>query len=123
MQQPACALVLEGIISKIIFFNEQNAYLVLELETAGERVVVVGYAANLCAGESVRVTGEYTTHPTYGRQFSASSIESVLPTERAGFWPIWKAALSRESAKPLLRVWWSVLETRRFLFWTRIPRA
>ena len=84
MQQPDQALTLEGIVTKIIFFNEENAYLVLELETEGERVVVVGYAANLCAGESVRVTGEYVTHPAYGRQFSACSIESVPPTSQAG---------------------------------------
>ena len=33
MQQPDQALTLEGIVTKIIFFNEENAYLVLELET------------------------------------------------------------------------------------------
>ena len=83
-QQPVPALTLEGVVSKIIFFNDENAYLVMELETAGESVVVVGYAANLAAGESVRVTGDYITHPTYGRQFSAASIESIAPTDEAG---------------------------------------
>ncbi len=66
-QQPVPALTLEGVVSKIIFFNDENAYLVMELETAGESVVVVGYAANLAAGESVRVRSKGIHHPPHLR--------------------------------------------------------
>ena len=32
-------------------------------------------------GETIRVRGVYTTHPSYGRQFSVSSYESVIPQD------------------------------------------
>ncbi len=45
---------------------------------------VVGVLPGVREGESVRVTGVYERHPTYGRQFHASICEPALPEGTAG---------------------------------------
>ncbi|MBQ3076276.1 MAG: ATP-dependent RecD-like DNA helicase [Clostridia bacterium] len=81
MQQPtpAPSLTLEGVVNKIIYRNEENSYVVMELICDEEPQVAVGYAASLSPGESVRLTGSYAQHQTYGRQFAAASIETIPP--------------------------------------------
>ena len=73
-------LTLNGVVEHIIYANEENGYVVCEMYAgADEYITVVGSMPYLTAGESVRVTGSWTTHPSFGRQFRAICYEKQLP--------------------------------------------
>ncbi len=74
---------LEGSVENIIFRNEDNGYTVLELTTDQELVTVVGEFADISVGETLVVTGSYTTHAKYGLQLKAQTYERLLPATAA----------------------------------------
>ncbi|MBX3001454.1 MAG: AAA family ATPase [Caldilineaceae bacterium] len=84
---------LRGVIERITYHNEENGYTVAKL--APERrprhlpnwqkeIAIVGNMAGIVVGESVELGGEWTMHAEYGRQFTVSSMRSVLPATVAG---------------------------------------
>ena len=73
------AQVLEGTVEAIIFYNEDNGFTVMEVEAADGEVTVLCEALGIQPGEEVRLTGRYTTHPTYGVRFKAEVVERVIP--------------------------------------------
>ena len=72
---------IEGYVDHIIYQNRDNGYTVACLVSQGEEITCVGNFRFLNEGETIRVRGVYTTHPSYGRQFSVSSYESVIPQD------------------------------------------
>ena len=74
---------ISGIISKITFRNEANAYTVAVLKTKTEEIVVVGTLPFINEGDSVDLEGEYTVHATYGEQFKVSSFTQRTPENSA----------------------------------------
>lgn len=74
---------LEGSVETIIFCNEENGYTVLQMTTDSELVTVVGTFAGVAVGETLCVTGYYTTHPRFGTQFQAEVYERLLPATEA----------------------------------------
>lgn len=76
---------IKGLVENVKFHNSENAYTVFELSTEGqEDIICVGYIPVINEGENIKVIGEYTTHPTYGKQFSVSSYEKYIPTTASG---------------------------------------
>ena len=71
----------EGTIERIVFCNPETQYTVAraQADTAGVSVVVVGKLGELNPGESIRASGQWCQHPTYGRQFEVASFQLVLP--------------------------------------------
>ena len=81
MQEPEKRMLrLEGVVDKVLFFNEQNGYIVLELETDQSIETVVGELGEIEDGETLLVEGEYITHSKFGTQFKASYCERKLPS-------------------------------------------
>lgn len=75
---------IEGTVETVLFCNEQNGYIVLDLDTGGDYVTVVGELGTIEEGEKLRLTGKYVTHPKFGAQFRAEACERKLPaTETA----------------------------------------
>ena len=75
---------IEGTVETVLFCNEQNGYIVLDLDTGGDYVTVVGELGTIEEGEELRLTGKYVTHPKFGAQFRAEACERKLPaTETA----------------------------------------
>lgn len=74
---------IEGYVEHIIFRNQENGYTVASLVSDGEEITCVGTFRFLNEGETIRAKGEFTRHPSYGRQFSVSSYESVIPQDSA----------------------------------------
>lgn len=72
---------LTGLVEAIVFTNPDNGWTVLELDTGSDLVTVVGTLPTVQVGESLRLQGGYTEHPTFGRQFRATACESSLPTD------------------------------------------
>lgn len=73
-----------GYIDHIIFQNSENAYAVLLLITDDqEELVCVGTFPGVDEGQTLKLQGKYVEHPSYGRQFKASSFEEVMPEDAA----------------------------------------
>ena len=72
--------ILRGIVGAVVFKNEENGYCVLRLQCDdGQTVTVVGTVPQPVIGEKLMVTGHWSSHPSYGRQFEAEFLERVLP--------------------------------------------
>ena len=74
-------LQLTGMVDHIVFCNDDNGWTVLELDTGDAVVSVVGTFPRVQVGESLRVQGNWTNHPSFGTQFKATACESTLPTD------------------------------------------
>ncbi len=72
---------LTGTVEHIVFCNEDNGWTVLELDTGTTLETVVGVLPQVQAGETLRLQGAWTEHPSFGRQFKATACESTLPTD------------------------------------------
>ncbi len=71
---------LSGYVEHIVFQNEENGYTVLNLVCGEDEMTCVGIFHGISEGECLELSGEYTTHPSYGRQFKAASFQ-VKPPE------------------------------------------
>ncbi len=74
-------LHIEGTVDHVIYYNSMNDYAVIELNSGGENIPVVGNFGNIGEGEHLIAEGEYTTHPRYGTQFQAKYWDRKLPTD------------------------------------------
>ena len=77
---------LEGVLERITFYNEENGFLIGKLkgQTKTAEIAVVGKAPKVQCGETLLLTGSWTTHPKHGRQFSFTSFVSKLPASAYG---------------------------------------
>lgn len=77
---------LSGIVERITYFNPENGYSVIRLAVPGQPdlVTVVGALPEVTPGESLRLTGQWTVHADYGKQFKAETCEQVLPATTEG---------------------------------------
>jgi exodeoxyribonuclease V alpha subunit len=72
--------ILQGTIVGIVYQNYDNGYSVLRMECEnGQTVTVVGTIPLPFVGEQLMVTGKWSTHANYGRQFEAEFLERLLP--------------------------------------------
>ena len=74
---------ISGTVERITYRNQSNSYTVAEVKLPGETVTVVGMLPFLTEGDCAVFYGEYTVHPTYGRQFKAESFERKTPENAA----------------------------------------
>ncbi len=72
---------LTGYVEHIIYRNVDNGYTVLNLVSGEEEITCVGTFSAIAEGENIEATGEYTEHPTYGRQFKVDSFEEKAPED------------------------------------------
>ncbi|HIU35957.1 MAG TPA: ATP-dependent RecD-like DNA helicase [Candidatus Fimenecus excrementigallinarum] len=79
MSEEQGAARLDGTVEDIRFRNEQNGYTVLEIGCDDELVTAVGTFSDISVGETVRLSGEWVFHPTFGRQFKVAAFERELP--------------------------------------------
>ena len=72
--------ILQGTIAGVVFQNYENGYAVLRLQIAqGDTVTVVGTIPLPTVGERLMVTGKWSSHPSYGKQFEAEFLERLMP--------------------------------------------
>ena len=72
---------ISGYVDHIIYRNADNGYTVLVLVCAEEELTCVGSFSDIAEGENIEAQGEYTDHPTYGRQFKVISFEEKAPQD------------------------------------------
>lgn len=72
--------ILQGAVSAVVYQNYENGYAVLRLNVGGgQTVTVVGTIPLPAVGEKLMVTGKWSNHPSYGRQFEAEFLERLMP--------------------------------------------
>uniref|UniRef100_UPI0010348781 SF1B family DNA helicase RecD2 n=1 Tax=Clostridioides difficile TaxID=1496 RepID=UPI0010348781 len=77
---------LEGMISEIVFKNEDNGYTIAHLVNENDEIVVVGCMPTLAIGESIEVEGKWVNHKIYGTQFEVNSFMPVTPSSLEGIY-------------------------------------
>ena len=84
---------LRGVVERITYHNEETGYTVAKLtpERRGNtgfgrayEIAVVGTMIGVNVGESVELTGQWTIHAEYGKQFAVEQIRAILPATVAG---------------------------------------
>lgn len=75
---------LTGTVEEITYSNSANGYGVIEVSTDSEYVTVVGVLGNMVIGEEAVFQGEWTVHPSFGRQFKAVRLQRTMPADAAG---------------------------------------
>ncbi len=72
-------IIITGTVGDIVYKNAANGYTVASVETETALYTAVGTMPDLCAGETVRVTGTLLKHRTYGEQLAVLSYERTVP--------------------------------------------
>lgn len=75
---------LTGIIEDITYRSESTGFAVIEVASEDEYVTVVGTLGDVIIGEECVFQGEWTMHPSFGRQFKASRLQRTLPADASG---------------------------------------
>ncbi|MEU9015279.1 ATP-dependent RecD-like DNA helicase [Streptomyces sp. NPDC048479] len=83
MSNPA---VVEGVLERITYANEENGYTVARVDTGrgSDLLTVVGSLLGAQPGESLRMEGRWGSHPQYGKQFTVDNYTTVLPATIQG---------------------------------------
>ena len=78
---------INGIISSVIYLNDENGYAVVRIETdSGEMVTAVGCLPYIAPGEMISAEGSWVTHAQHGRQFKIEQSNRLLPTSADGIY-------------------------------------
>lgn len=71
-------------LQRIIYYNNENAYLIGAFESGGKSFTAVGYLHDPRDGEEYSLSGNWTNHAKYGKQFAITSYETHLPESEVG---------------------------------------
>ena len=78
---------INGIVSSVIYLNDENGYAVVRMETdSGEMVTAVGCLPYIAPGEMISAEGSWVTHAQHGRQFKIEQSNRLLPTSADGIY-------------------------------------
>jgi exodeoxyribonuclease V alpha subunit len=77
---------LEGVLDRIVYANEDNAWSVIRLVVPRRRepVTAVGNLLGVQPGESLRLSGHWITDRKYGEQFRVDSYVTIKPATLVG---------------------------------------
>lgn len=77
---------IRGQLERVTYSNEANGYSVWRINVKGQPdlVTAVGHSAGHMPGEELELTGSWTYHPKFGRQFQFSECRSLLPSTVEG---------------------------------------
>jgi exodeoxyribonuclease V alpha subunit len=79
--------VLEAVLERITYANEDTGYTIARVateRTGPDLMTVVGPLLGAQVGESLRLTGQWGSHPKFGKQFQVHSYTTVLPATVQG---------------------------------------
>ena len=72
---------LKGYIDTISYASPSTAYRVCQFVTDTDEITIVGNMPTVSEGEMLEVTGEWTVHPVYGKQFKVSQTTTIEPED------------------------------------------
>ena len=77
------SVLIRGSVAAVVFQNPENGYTVLRLSSEdGQLITVVGVIPMTSVGERLMITGRWSSHSTYGKQFEAETLERLMPESR-----------------------------------------
>ncbi|MGO8991225.1 MAG: ATP-dependent RecD-like DNA helicase [bacterium] len=78
--------VIQGLLEKISFHNEQNDFVVAKLreKEKKELTTIVGNLSGINPGESLKLTGQWVQNKRFGEQFQVESFEVTVPATLHG---------------------------------------
>ncbi len=95
---------IEGVVERIVYSNEENAWSVVRLLLRGRgEVTAVGNLLGIQPGENLRLSGRWVTDRKYGRQFRAESYLTVKPATFIGMERYLGSGMVRGIGKTLAR--------------------
>jgi len=73
---------LTGTLERILYYNEENFYCVGELRVnkSNASITITGNFPSIQCGETLQISGNWTTNPQYGKQFQVKEHKSTLPS-------------------------------------------
>ena len=77
---------LQGMVSDIVFKNEENGYTIASLANENDEITIVGCMPTLSVGESIEIDGKWVNHKIYGSQFEVQSFMPVTPSSLEGIY-------------------------------------
>ncbi len=77
---------LQGIVERVTFHADESGYTIARLKVPSLRdlVTIVGRFPDIHAGQTLRLTGFYRTHPKYGEQFQVLHAQETKPATLTG---------------------------------------
>ncbi len=77
---------LTGVIERITFHSEESGYTVARLNTGNVKqlITIVGSFANIQAGQTLQIQGQWREHPQYGSQFQVVRYKETKPATLTG---------------------------------------
>ena len=78
---------MEAVLERITYANAETGYTIARVateRTGPDLLTVVGPLLGAQVGESLRLTGRWSSHPKYGKQFQVHSYSTVLPATIQG---------------------------------------
>lgn len=77
--------IIAGTVEKVLFKNDENGYVVFRMATSRHHSIgATGYIPDLVEGASVTLTGTWSFHPKFGRQFVVEKSETAMPQTALG---------------------------------------
>lgn len=73
--------VLKGYIAGIVYANEDNGYKVCRFRVDDTEEFIVGNMPGVGEGEMLEVSGEWTIHKIYDKQFKVTTFKSITPED------------------------------------------
>lgn len=78
-------LSIEAIVQRVVYSNEESAYTVVRFRSVdGTDFTGVGQMFGTAVGDRMRLTGKWTDHPKFGRQFVVESFLEIMPSTLEG---------------------------------------
>ena len=71
---------IEGIVTNIIYRNEENGYNIIVVETSDSDITCVGTMPFFEPGDNLEIEGDFTYHDKYGEQILVNSVNLKRPT-------------------------------------------
>lgn len=70
-----------GVVHDIIYYNEENGYVIAVIDVEDELLSIKGSIPFLREGDRMRVTGKIEVHNFYGEQLNVEYAEHIKPTD------------------------------------------
>lgn len=76
----------DGVVQRVMYTAPNSEFAVVQLDLTGQvaTAVAVGPLAGIAVGESLRVHGQWESHPQYGRRLRAVQALPISPRTRLG---------------------------------------
>jgi len=73
--------ILQDVIERYTFYSDETGYAIARLEKGA---TAVGNLPGVSVGETVKLSGDWITHPQYGKQFKIDSFSPIYPVTVSG---------------------------------------